>query len=679
MADAGRRLIPEGATNREEDVPAIEANFQEVCKKEKKFLLWRKSSYPSALKQNRGQQRGAERGAERGTDQRAGGRVGANKAGVKIRAGSTTELELATLSARLRGTRSSLPGNSLEEDLNEWEDLENNPEAAHNTKTKKPHFWSRQKSHKGKGSFESVRSLNAVQDSGGDTDETDVGGAGGSRGIRKSSSGELAGAASTTLERSVRYGAGNLPAQTAPVREQVRLRHVEEREMKNESARESWFKGAIRKSETALHDLHQSATSRFSRTNLKHTDRSISVDDAGNLETVPSDDDADDSNEMIGKKVQGGSATRSYSLRHNLTLPGLSLSRPSNYPSAAAVQQKDRARRTAKSDFFSFQNHLANWRHSPSDENKTFAASVSASGSKFHSSAADGGPSSPKSFADLRPTPSNSSRDAQSAQETSRFSFKPSDLKSTFNSSIKKQITPTSSEGAERRVDRKFEARDKTCDQGVQTLAISDAILAIIDLKILNELKDSASESGTQSPVPAEGAPPAPPPKPTPSSRRTSLDRGGASVNEDCSPSVGDKLLRYLKMARNKNAGDKPDRFRTCNYDRNLRFIKAKGPIEDENEKGVQTNESWLGMPTDPNLFAEEPPVFSSDSSDLGFSSRDSFDAGEVSQGQSFLSQLFSGLQHAAGSVNLNYMSEKKLKLCSTHLNNLEFWIQLIA
>lgn len=49
MADAGRRLIPEGVHNRQEDVPKIEAYFQEVCQKEPKFLLWRKSSYPGAL------------------------------------------------------------------------------------------------------------------------------------------------------------------------------------------------------------------------------------------------------------------------------------------------------------------------------------------------------------------------------------------------------------------------------------------------------------------------------------------------------------------------------------------------------------------------------------------------------------------------------------------------------
>ncbi|XP_060531686.1 uncharacterized protein LOC132705231 [Cylas formicarius] len=49
MADAGRKLIPDGARNCPEDVPKIEAYFQEVCKKEPRFLLWRKNSYPGAL------------------------------------------------------------------------------------------------------------------------------------------------------------------------------------------------------------------------------------------------------------------------------------------------------------------------------------------------------------------------------------------------------------------------------------------------------------------------------------------------------------------------------------------------------------------------------------------------------------------------------------------------------
>ena len=49
MTDAGRKLIPEGTHNRPEDIPKIEAYFQEICHKEPRFLLWRKQSYPGAI------------------------------------------------------------------------------------------------------------------------------------------------------------------------------------------------------------------------------------------------------------------------------------------------------------------------------------------------------------------------------------------------------------------------------------------------------------------------------------------------------------------------------------------------------------------------------------------------------------------------------------------------------
>ncbi|XP_047523373.1 uncharacterized protein LOC125061813 isoform X2 [Pieris napi] len=57
MADAGRRLIPEGAQNRQEDIPRIEAYFQEMCQKEPRFLLWRKSSYPGVVARPRRKKR----------------------------------------------------------------------------------------------------------------------------------------------------------------------------------------------------------------------------------------------------------------------------------------------------------------------------------------------------------------------------------------------------------------------------------------------------------------------------------------------------------------------------------------------------------------------------------------------------------------------------------------------
>lgn len=50
MTDAGRRLIPDGFSNRPEDIPKIEEYFQEICRNEPRFLVWRrKCSYPGAL------------------------------------------------------------------------------------------------------------------------------------------------------------------------------------------------------------------------------------------------------------------------------------------------------------------------------------------------------------------------------------------------------------------------------------------------------------------------------------------------------------------------------------------------------------------------------------------------------------------------------------------------------
>lgn len=49
MADAGRRLLPEGVSNKADDISKIEQYFQEVCRNEPRFLVWRrKCSYPGA-------------------------------------------------------------------------------------------------------------------------------------------------------------------------------------------------------------------------------------------------------------------------------------------------------------------------------------------------------------------------------------------------------------------------------------------------------------------------------------------------------------------------------------------------------------------------------------------------------------------------------------------------------
>ncbi|XP_037717410.1 uncharacterized protein LOC119551734 isoform X3 [Drosophila subpulchrella] len=72
-----------------------------------------------------------------------------------------------------------------------------------------------------------------------------------------------------------------------------------------------------------------------------------------------------------------------------------------------------------------------------------------------------------------------------------------------------------------------------------------------------------------------------------------------SSIDEDISQSVSDTIKRYLKMARKKSVqGSESNRFKSVNYDHNLRNIKAKGEINppglnDGLNKAVQTLDAW--------------------------------------------------------------------------------------
>lgn len=146
--------------------------------------------------------------------------------------------------------------------------------------------------------------------------------------------------------------------------------------------------------------------------------------------------------------------------------------------------------------------------------------------------------------------------------------------------------------------------------------------------------------------------------------RRSSID------HDDISPSVGDTIKRYLKMARKKSIDtDKADRFKTINYDKNLRNIKPKGEItmpgdDDGLNKGSQTEDSWVNVLRE--LKIEESWVVKEDVKEVvtiveskPSSSRSSCESllsptgsqskgGILSSGQSFLSNLLHGLQHAS-------------------------------
>lgn len=82
------------------------------------------------------------------------------------------------------------------------------------------------------------------------------------------------------------------------------------------------------------------------------------------------------------------------------------------------------------------------------------------------------------------------------------------------------------------------------------------------------------------------------------SRRKSSID------NEDVSQSVSDTIKRYLRMARKKTSSkDDANRFKRINYDTNLRNIKPKGEIPkpdelelDRNIKNTQTNDDWIAL-----------------------------------------------------------------------------------
>lgn len=90
--------------------------------------------------------------------------------------------------------------------------------------------------------------------------------------------------------------------------------------------------------------------------------------------------------------------------------------------------------------------------------------------------------------------------------------------------------------------------------------------------------------------------------------RKSSID------NEDISQSVSDTIKRYLRMARKKSVHDADaNRFKSVNYDRNLREIRAKGEInppgmDEDSSKAVQTLDAWAVISLDFIRGIEDSP-----------------------------------------------------------------------
>lgn len=151
-------------------------------------------------------------------------------------------------------------------------------------------------------------------------------------------------------------------------------------------------------------------------------------------------------------------------------------------------------------------------------------------------------------------------------------------------------------------------------------------------------------------------------------SRKLSID------NKDVSQSVSDTIKRYLMMARKKpKDNDAANKFKRVNYDRNLRNIKAKGEItkpgDDEDfSKGSQTESDWLEV-----LFANSEelhrcwnsPVFtpivsspsSPPSSNPSSPPSPAPSSGIIQSGTQFLSNLFYHSGNNSSNSNNNSQS----------------------
>lgn len=129
-------------------------------------------------------------------------------------------------------------------------------------------------------------------------------------------------------------------------------------------------------------------------------------------------------------------------------------------------------------------------------------------------------------------------------------------------------------------IQQESQENNKSMNFGIQTDGLSESQLQ--DLELQYNTQQARSEEAVKSPV-----------KHGTSTRKSSID------NDDVSQSVSDTIKRYLRMARKKSVdGDKADRFKRVNYDKNLRFIKAKGEYnisdDDDFNKGCQTNDDWI-------------------------------------------------------------------------------------
>ncbi|XP_047112193.1 uncharacterized protein LOC124788950 [Schistocerca piceifrons] len=702
MADAGRRLIPEGVRNRPEDLPKVEAHFQEVCRREPRFLLWRKASYPGALgfrrKQHHRRKKGgscrermvssadeAEEGiAPSGTGAlllkpEPGGRFdlqrlrrefllgpdtadGDTAPSVPPRRPDSLPLPGATGFA-FRPQRQQLSPTSEEAERKEFLELlkevldqqqgETGPDTADR--------------HSEEIDFDKLlEHLRAVQASPDDDSEPDSRGFVPLQTVKEHTQLE-------TGDRKLALGSGQLPPARSTDQLYYQLKKTDQ--SKGETA-DNQFRVNLRKVED---QNQQGGSSQDFRARLKQKSPDRSRDGASSRSFFPT------LRSRSTPDVVGGRTPETYGERQGSDFSSkFSPRSESHYAPPTSQHQmlldtlrrhysKSTSRQKVISDLLTDRKLLAklyfDLQKSREFGRRKGGGSSSPDSPGFWKEAGSG---SAEGQYRLRRREDGHRAAGGDAYDKQDFSgWKRSGRQQKQRSRDASPFSPPPL------IEVQEDEEERYASASTQTPPIPASTIAAIEEHIRKReaaaKEEKEPESSGKEAETAETYVPQP-------RRRSSVD------HDDVSPSVSDTIKRYLRMARKKSVdADKQDRFKRVNYDRNLRNIRPKGEIgrpgdDDGLGKGAQTEQSWVEAMRElhvEDVSASEAAAAADAAAGSGApsdgsrapSSRSSFDAGSCSgsgllsppspgrpqgllaSGHSFLQHLLHGLQQSSSSA----------------------------
>ncbi|KAJ8873522.1 hypothetical protein PR048_024340 [Dryococelus australis] len=699
MADAGRRLIPEGAQNRVEDIPKLEAYFQEVCQKEKRFLLWRKSSYPGALNFRVHRKKQRERKKWSSCREKASSADEAEQQKrlfeVETKSGGRFDIQKLRQQFLDSGPPASQTGDefamrykalkpipdqtrylpdvpeysatqqedvSLEDDERELMDtllyLLSREQDGAPVETNEDE---RKALDYAKLFYQLKRYLSQSNSGDGQTASDSA------RDMYKTTTTDFEKESPGANSRSREY-----PVSEISTRSDISLKN--RKGLHTDGYEENREAVTLRSTPRSTKDDNYQYG--YERVNLRRNANSVSSS---------TDDTKDDTNLKSRGEFQSGSQPRSgFMYRLGKTNSDVHPRTTHNHSPVSGQQTSPgpssrRIPRTGSGNVYFEGDHLRKLLietlrryYNKSDSRDKVISDILTDRKVLE-----------KLYFDLRKARNFKGRSGPTdGQDTDRHNWKTSTDKMYevrneggrygHDESLNRGWKGSEKTMAKRPCDLPLytkppiiaveqEAGARWASKTIQTLPVPEEVMAAIE-----EFSKREKEKALEEKEEKEDNELKPPPVVT--RRRSSVD------HDDVSPSVSDTIKRYLKMARKKSVdADKVDRFKRVNYDRNLRNIKPKGEIsrpgdDDGLSKGCQTEETWVAAlkelkQDDIGLLSEEDDYQRSRMT----SCRSSFDSttydeallsppspvhgkahspGLLSSGQSFLSHLLHGRHH---------------------------------